>query len=85
MEMEYFHRVTENMMQTSDEIQMFNLASTSLENMPELSEDVLLICFATLSNLHSNFKKVFPDGASQMAFIKTPTLFETDLHTELER
>jgi len=84
MEMEYFHRVTENMMQTSEEIQMFNLASTSLENMPELSEDVLLICFATLSNLHSNFKKVFPDGASQMAFIKTPTLFETDLHTELE-
>jgi len=84
MEMEYFHRVTENMMQKSDEIQMFNLASTSLENMPELNEDVLLICFATLSNLHSNFKKVFPDGASQMAFIKTPTLFETDLHTELE-
>jgi len=84
MEMEYFHRVTENMMQTSEEIQMFNLASTSLENMPELSEDVLLICFATLSNLHSNFKQVFPDGASQMAFIKTPALHETDLHTELE-
>jgi len=84
MEMEYFHRVTENMMQTSEEIQMFNLASTSLENMPELNEDVLLICFATLSNLHSNFKQVFPDGASQMAFIKTPALHETDLHTELE-
>jgi len=84
MEMEYFHRVTENMTQNSDEIQMFNLASTSMENMPELSEDVLLICFATLSNLHANFNKVFPNGASQIAFIKTPALHETDLHTQLE-
>jgi len=84
MEMEYFHRVTENMKQKSDEIQLFNLASTSLENFQEVSQEALLITLATIQQLHSRFNQVFPQGASQIAFIKTPAMHETDLHTQLE-
>jgi len=84
MEMEFLHRVTNNMSQKSDELQVYSLASTSLENFPELTQEVMLIYFATIQQLHANFNKVFPDGASQFSFIKTPEMHQTDVHTQLE-
>jgi hypothetical protein len=84
MEMEYFRRVTQNMARKTDQIQVYSLASTSLETMPEHSTALLTIYFATLHQLNSKFHEVYPNGATQFSFIKTPEMHRTEAHTQLE-
>jgi len=83
MQMEFFNRVASNM-QASDNLELFNLATTALDQLYLVSDDALAILSASVQNLLTTFSEVFPNGSSQVAFIKTPEMEQTDAHTRLE-
>jgi len=83
MQMEYFNRVASNM-QASDNLELFNLATTALDELYLVSDDAIAILSATVQNLLTTFSENFPNGSSQVAFIKTPEMEQTEAHTNLE-
>lgn len=84
MEMEFLNRVADNMEAKKDQLQVFNLATTSLEDVSEVNDDMSTILAATLEKLLTKYQEAFPQGASQLAFIKTPEMHLTEAHESLE-
>jgi len=78
MEMEYLRRVADSMKSSDHEV-IYSLASTTLpEDAPQY---ILQIYSFALAYLKVNFRKAYPDGLSQLAFIKLPKL---ETHALLE-
>jgi len=71
MEMEYIRRVGKNM-DGSANFPLYNIATTSLRKVAE--PEALNILSNSLNYLKSQFSKAYPEGSSQVLFIKPPEL-----------